>query len=154
MTIYGRSLPNLFLQPLHIQGGPFIHFTPNINFPVISNLNIRLITEDNFFPMISHCPREFWSTKSFSFLSVDRWNRRKNINILDDYLWPVIAQPFPTSPYIFQEDNVPCHESRRTNQWNRSSAFWMSTIRRWNFVFITFHTFSIIFKSGLCGGHS
>jgi hypothetical protein len=50
----------------------FIHFTPNINFPVISNLNIRLITEDNFFPMISHCPREFWSTKSFSFLSVDR----------------------------------------------------------------------------------
>jgi hypothetical protein len=30
----------------------------------------------------------------------------------------------------------------------------MSSIRRWIFVFITFHTFSIIFKSGLCGGHS
>jgi hypothetical protein len=32
-------------------------------------------------------------------------------------LWPVIAQHFPTSPYILQEDNVPCHVSRRTNQW-------------------------------------
>jgi hypothetical protein len=41
----------------------------------------------------------------------------KYINILDDNLWPVIAQHFPTSPYIFQEDNAPCHESRRTNQW-------------------------------------
>jgi hypothetical protein len=35
------------------------HFTPNINFPVISNLNLRLITENNFFPMISHCPHQF-----------------------------------------------------------------------------------------------
>jgi hypothetical protein len=39
------------------------------------------------------------------------------INILDDNLWPVIAQHFPTSPYIFQEDNAPCHVSRWTNQW-------------------------------------
>ena len=30
---------------------------------------------------------------------------------------PVIAQHFPTSPYIFQEDNAPYHESRRKNQW-------------------------------------
>jgi hypothetical protein len=29
----------------------------------------------------------------------------------------VIAQHFPTSSYIFQEDNAPYHESRRTNQW-------------------------------------
>jgi hypothetical protein len=48
---------------------------------------------------------------------VGNLNSEKYINILDDYLWPVIAQPFPTSPYIFKEDNVPCHESRRTNQW-------------------------------------
>ena len=27
-------------------------------------------------------------------------------NILDDNLWPVIAQHFPTSRYIFQEDNA------------------------------------------------
>jgi transposase len=48
---------------------------------------------------------------------VGNLNSEKYINILDDNLWPVIAQHFPTSRYIFQEDNVPCHESRRTNQW-------------------------------------
>ena len=48
---------------------------------------------------------------------VGNLNSEKYINILDDNLWPVIAQHFPTSPYIFQEDNVPCHVSRRTNQW-------------------------------------
>ena len=48
---------------------------------------------------------------------VGNLNSEKYINILDDNLWPVIAQHFPTSPYIFQEDNAPCHESRRTNQW-------------------------------------
>ena len=48
---------------------------------------------------------------------VGNLNSEKYINILDDNLWPVIVQHFPTSPYIFQEDNAPCHESRRTNQW-------------------------------------
>ena len=48
---------------------------------------------------------------------VGNLNSEKYKNILDDNLWPVIAQHFPTSRYIFQEDNVPCHESRRTNQW-------------------------------------
>jgi hypothetical protein len=43
---------------------------------------------------------------------VGNLNNEKYINILDDNLWPVIAQHFPTSPYIFQEDNVPCHVSR------------------------------------------
>ena len=36
-------------------------------------------------------------------------NSEKYINILDDNLWSVIAQHFPTSSYIFQEDNAPCH---------------------------------------------
>ena len=48
---------------------------------------------------------------------VGNLNSEKYINNLDDNLWPVIAQHFPTSLYIFQEDNVPCHVSRRTNQW-------------------------------------
>ena len=48
---------------------------------------------------------------------VGNLNSEKYINILNDKLWPVIAQHFPTSPYIFQEDNAPCNESRRTNQW-------------------------------------
>jgi transposase len=48
---------------------------------------------------------------------VGNLNSEKYINNLDDSLWRVIAQHFPTSPYIFQEDNVPCHVSRRTSQW-------------------------------------
>ena len=48
---------------------------------------------------------------------VGNLNSEKYINILDDNLWPGIAQHFPTSHYIFQEDNAPCHVSRRTNQW-------------------------------------
>jgi hypothetical protein len=43
---------------------------------------------------------------------VGNLNSEKYINNLDDNLWPVIAQHFPTSPYIFQVDNAPCHESR------------------------------------------
>jgi hypothetical protein len=39
---------------------------------------------------------------------VDNLTSEKYINNLDNNLWPVIAQYFPTSPYIFQEDNVPC----------------------------------------------
>ena len=37
---------------------------------------------------------------------VGNLNSEKYTNILDDNLWPVIAQHFPTSPYIFQEDNI------------------------------------------------
>jgi hypothetical protein len=54
---------------------------------------------------------------------VDNLNSEKYINILDENLWPVIAQHFPTSPYVFQEDNAPCHESRRTNQWKMQIDF-------------------------------
>jgi hypothetical protein len=54
---------------------------------------------------------------------VDNLNSEKYINILDENLWPVIAQHFPTSPYVFQEDNAPCHESRRTNQWKTKMIF-------------------------------
>ena len=32
---------------------------------------------------------------------VGNLNSEKYINMLDDNLWPVIAQHFPTSPYIF-----------------------------------------------------
>jgi hypothetical protein len=133
--------------------------------------------------MISHCPHQFWSTKLFSFLSVDRWNRsfltnwmffvsfkvqtppncfktliaykmtkfsvmfwgcisyygigtltpvvgnlnsEKYINILDDNLWTVIAQHFPTSPYIFQVDNALCakHKLSCYFQSQSSSHYW------------------------------
>ena len=44
-------------------------------------------------------------------------NSEKYITILDENLWPVIARHFSTRPYIFQEDNAPCHVSRMSNQW-------------------------------------
>ena len=74
------------------------------------------------------CSVMFWGCISYYGVSalspvVGNLNSEKYINILDDNLWPVIAQHFPTSPYIFQEDNAPYHESRRTNQWKTKMIF-------------------------------
>ncbi|CAC5368238.1 unnamed protein product [Mytilus coruscus] len=44
-------------------------------------------------------------------------NSEGYINILDENVWPVIARHFSVDPFIFQEDNAPCHVSRRSNQW-------------------------------------
>jgi hypothetical protein len=38
-------------------------------------------------------------------------NSEKYINTLDEFLWPVITKQFGNSPFIFQEDNAPCHAS-------------------------------------------
>jgi hypothetical protein len=46
-------------------------------------------------------------------------NSRKYINILDTYLWPVIARHFPTDEYIFQDDNAPVHACRETTHWKQ-----------------------------------
>jgi hypothetical protein len=35
-------------------------------------------------------------------------------NILEDHLWPVVAQHFPQGGYIFQDDNAPVHRARST----------------------------------------
>jgi transposase len=48
-------------------------------------------------------------------------NSRKYINILDTYLWPVIARHFPTDEYLFQDDNVPVHASRETKRWKQEN---------------------------------
>ena len=44
-------------------------------------------------------------------------NSDKYISVLDENLWPVVARYFGNSDYIFQEDNAPCHVSRRANAW-------------------------------------
>lgn len=44
-------------------------------------------------------------------------NSIKYINVLDENLWPVIARHFTVDPYIFQEDNAPCHVSRQSKRW-------------------------------------
>ena len=38
-------------------------------------------------------------------------NAQKYINIIDEHLWPVIAQHFPNTPYRFQDDNAPVHRA-------------------------------------------
>ena len=32
-------------------------------------------------------------------------------------IWPVVVRHFSDRPWIFQEDNAPCHVSLRANQW-------------------------------------
>jgi hypothetical protein len=64
----------------------------------------------------------FWGCISYYVVGtltsvVGNLNSEKYINILDDNLWPVIAQHFPTSRYIFQEDNAHAMCLGRTNQW-------------------------------------
>ena len=44
------------------------------------------------------------------------------ISILDDNLWPVVAQHFGNRPWIFQEDNAPCHVSVSANEWKRDNS--------------------------------
>ena len=48
-------------------------------------------------------------------------NSRKYINILDSYLWPVIARHLPTDKYLFQDDNAPIHASRKTKRWKQEN---------------------------------
>ena len=43
-------------------------------------------------------------------------NAQKYQQILDDNLWPVIAQHFPNDQYIFQDDNAPVHRARSTQE--------------------------------------
>jgi hypothetical protein len=46
-------------------------------------------------------------------------NSEKYINVLDEYLWPVVTKHLPTVRWTLQEDNAPCHVSVRTTQWKR-----------------------------------
>ena len=48
-------------------------------------------------------------------------NSRKYINILDTYLWPVIARHFPTDEYLFQDDNAPVHAYSETKRWKQEN---------------------------------
>lgn len=64
----------------------------------------------------------FWGCMSYhgvgTLSPVDgNMNTDKYISILYDHLWPVVAQHFPNRPWIFQEDNAPCHVSARANAW-------------------------------------
>ena len=47
-------------------------------------------------------------------------NSEKNINVLDECLWPVVTKHFPTDRWTLQ-DNAPCQFSVRTTQWKRDN---------------------------------
>ena len=41
--------------------------------------------------------------------------------MLDECLWPVVTNHFPTVRWTLHEDNAPCHVSVRTTQWKRDN---------------------------------
>ena len=41
----------------------------------------------------------------------------KYTEVLDQNLWPFVAQHFLNQPWILQEDNAPCHVSQAANAW-------------------------------------
>ena len=49
-------------------------------------------------------------------------NTEKYILILGYNLWPVVVQHCGNRPWIFQEDNAPCHVSARANEWKQDSS--------------------------------
>jgi hypothetical protein len=44
-------------------------------------------------------------------------NSEKYIEVLDDNLWVVVMKHFANKPYLFQDDNAPCHASHATKAW-------------------------------------
>lgn len=46
---------------------------------------------------------------------------RKYINILDEHLWPVLAQHFPNDDYIFMDDNAPVHRAHNVKTFKENN---------------------------------
>jgi hypothetical protein len=64
----------------------------------------------------------FWGCISYFGVVDGNINSEKYISILDDNLWPVVARYFANNPWTFQEDNAPCHVSRRTTAWKTENG--------------------------------
>ncbi|VDI59462.1 Hypothetical predicted protein [Mytilus galloprovincialis] len=43
------------------------------------------------------------------------------LHIMDDNLWQVVTKHFSNEPYLFQDDNAPCHRSRLVEEWKRQN---------------------------------
>jgi transposase len=48
-------------------------------------------------------------------------NSEKNINTLDNYLWPTVIKHYGVNRWIFQEDNAPTHKSRLCEAWKQEN---------------------------------
>ena len=40
-------------------------------------------------------------------------NIQNNIEVIDNFVWPVIVRHFPDDNYVFQDDNAPIHRAPR-----------------------------------------
>ena len=46
----------------------------------------------------------------------------KYINILDNYLWPVVLKYFPQERWYFMDDNYPIHRSHAVEEFKQTSG--------------------------------
>ena len=68
----------------------------------------------------------FWGCVTYSGVGTlvpvsGNMNSEKYIETLDENLWPVIVKHFGNSPFIFQDDNAPCHASQLTTAWKNAN---------------------------------
>jgi hypothetical protein len=69
----------------------------------------------------------FWGCIAYygagTLVAIDgNMNTDKYISVLDDNLWPVVVRHFSDRPWIFQEDNAPCHVALRANKWKEENG--------------------------------
>ena len=81
-------------------------------------------------------------------------NTTKYLETLGDNVWPVIAKIFPNGGYIFQDDNAPCHVSRRAVQWKTESELnclnWPSQSPDLNIIENVWRTIKIKLQNSKC----
>ena len=73
------------------------------------------------FETTCHASVMFWECITYygvgNLVAIDgSMNTDKYISVLDDNLWPVVVKHFFDRPWIFQEDNAPCHVSLRLSK--------------------------------------
>ena len=44
-------------------------------------------------------------------------NAQKYIEVIDNFVWPIIACHFPDDNYVLQDDNAPVHRARVVNEY-------------------------------------
>ena len=70
----------------------------------------------------AYSSRLFWGCITYFRVVDGNINSEKYILILDDNVWPVAVRYFANNPWTLQEDNVPCHVSRRTTAWKTENG--------------------------------
>jgi hypothetical protein len=58
-----------------------------------------------------------------AWLLIKNLNSEKYKDTLDNKLWQIVTKQFGREPFIFQDDNIPCHWSRIVEEWKRQNTF-------------------------------